>query len=239
MIKGFKINRSGWENGHFCLPLLKGSQEKGFTLIELMIGLAVFSLVGAVIYSVMINMTRSFTTQEAHVQVQQQLRAAGDLIIQDIRMGGYDPKGDAIDPDIATDGKPGITAATSQSIQFTADLDGDGTINDPNAADGIDITDFERMAYEYNNGANRIEQVLIKADASEVDRSILLDNVTACTFAYLDEDNVNVEAPVSAANLSRIRTVDFDMTLSQPAGLSGSISRRFSTRIKCRNLGLE
>ena len=218
---------------------MKGGKEKGFTLIEIMIGLAVFSMAGVIIYGVMLNMTRSFTTQEANVQAQQLIRAASDLIIQDIRMGGYDPQGDAVDPDITTDGKPGITSATAQSIQFTADLDGDGTIDNPNAADGIDSTDFERLAYEYNNATNSVEQVLSNADGSEEDRTVLLDNVTAFRFAYLDESNVDLGAVVAAGDLTRIRVVDFDMTLSQAAGRSGPIYRSISTRIKCRNLGLE
>lgn len=233
------MNQSGLSHNCFQPLSEKDSREKGFTLIEMMIGLALFSMAGIVIYTVMINMTRSFTRQEASVQAQQMLRAASDLIIQDIRMSGYDPQGNAVDPDLTTDGKPGITSATTASIEFTADLDGDATIDDPVAGDGIDSADFERMAYEYNNANRRIEQVLIKADGTEVDRTILIDNITAFTLAFLDENNVNLSVPVTAANLPLIRTIDLDMTIAEPAGITGTISRSISTRIKCRNMGLD
>ena len=52
-----------------------GIQASGFTLIEMLVALAVSSIIMAGIYSVNATLTRSYTTQNVAADVQQAVRA--------------------------------------------------------------------------------------------------------------------------------------------------------------------
>lgn len=211
------------------------SNQRGFSLLEMLFALAIFSIAVTVIYGVMNNMSSSFTLQEVNIQAQQLLRAGSELMVHDIRMAGYNPTGEA---DVTTNIKPGITVATAQRLQFTSDLDASRIIDDVDDTDGVDSADFERMEYVYD-GADRIEQVLSQSDGTEVNRALLLDDITNLRFTYFDEDNTNLVSPVAAASLEDIRTVAITMTIQKPAGRRDPVTRTYTTTIACRNLGLE
>jgi type IV pilus assembly protein PilW len=67
------------------------NNKKGFTLIELMVAIAIGSIIMAAIYSVFISQQRTQINEQMTVAMQQTLRAAVYLIQRDIRMAGYDP----------------------------------------------------------------------------------------------------------------------------------------------------
>jgi prepilin-type N-terminal cleavage/methylation domain-containing protein len=64
--------------------------EKGITLIELMVALVICGIIVAAIYRVFVAQTRAYTTQEEVGDIQQNVRNAMELLIQDIRMAGFD-----------------------------------------------------------------------------------------------------------------------------------------------------
>jgi hypothetical protein len=105
----------------------------------------------------------------------------------------------------------------------------DGQMDEPNQADGIEVSDLEQMAYEYN-GTDTIEMVLFKSDGTEEMRATLVDNVSDLTFTYLDAN----DATTSIAN--DVRSVEINMTIQRPAGRGGVVSRTLIKRVKCRNL---
>ena len=94
-------------------------KNKGFTLIELMIAMAVGSIIMAAIYSTYQAQQRSYTTQQLAVEMQQNIRAAMTLIKREIRMAGYDP---------AETSGAGILSAAGDFIEFSMDMDGNGVI---------------------------------------------------------------------------------------------------------------
>lgn len=65
----------------------------------------------------------SSIVQETVTSMQQNTIAAMDIMSQELRMAGYDPTGT---------GTPGFITASSSLIRFTADLNGDGDVNDAN-----------------------------------------------------------------------------------------------------------
>jgi len=67
-------------------PRLKGN--KGFTLVEILVVIAILGLVMASIYSIYLTNMKSAYSQEEVVEVQQNLRIAMDSITKDIRMAG-------------------------------------------------------------------------------------------------------------------------------------------------------
>ncbi len=186
--------------------------KKGFSLIEIMVAIAIMSVLSIAMMKTYTGFTRVYTTQEVAAGVQQDLRAALNIMTQDIRMAGFDP----LDTD-----NFGVEVATATNIRITSDTDVDGVIDD---------SDFERVTYNFNAGTNRLEQVLYETTGSESTQPVV-DNVTNVAFTYLDEDN-NV-----TATLADIRTVTITMTIEEPAGRGGLVTRTLSTRVQGRNLG--
>jgi len=194
--------------------------KKGFTAIELLVSLAIMSIALSSIYSMYMSFIRTCTKEGVKIRVQQSVRSGLDMMIRDIRLAGLDPEGT---------GDFGIVAATSQRIQFTADRDMDGELDDADSTDGIDAPDMEHMAYEYD-GSGILKMVLYKADGNLETDEIMAENVTDLTFTYFDS---NAD---TTSNLDEIRTVDIQMTIQKSSGQDGQVSRTLVKRVKCRNL---
>ncbi len=65
------------------------NSTKGFTLVEILVVLAITGLVMTSLYSVYMGMQRTTYNQEEVVDVQQSLRVALDLFSRDVRMAGF------------------------------------------------------------------------------------------------------------------------------------------------------
>ena len=186
--------------------------KKGFSLIEIMVAIAIMSILSIAMMKTYTGFTRVYTTQEVAAGAQQDLRAALNIMTQDIRMAGFDP----------TDSDNfGVEVATATNIRITSDTDMDGAVDD---------SGFERITYNFNAGTNQLQQILYETTGSESTQPVV-DNVTIVTFTYLDENNA------VTATLADIRTVTISMTIDEPAGRGGTVSRTLSTRVQCRNLG--
>lgn len=196
------------------------NNKKGFTAIELLVSLAILSIALTSIYSMYMSFIRTCTKEGAKIRVQQNVRSGLDMMIRDIRLAGLDPEGT---------GDFGIVAVTPQRIQFTADLDMDGEVDDADASDGIDVPDLEHMAYEYD-GNGTLKMFLYKANGDPETDEIMAENVTDLTFTYYDSNDD------TTSDLDAIRTVDIRMTIEKSAGRDGQVSRTLVKRVKCRNL---
>jgi len=186
----------------------------GFTLVEVLVSIAILSVLFGTIYRTFDSVNRSYTNENVKAGVQQKSRIGIDLMARDIRLAGLDPLGSA---NAGFDADPAKT--NTASIQFSADLNYDGDVEDS----------FELIRYALNG--DRLEQT---ADlGSGPVTATLLDNVTDLTFTYLDQADNLLPAPVAT---DQIRTVLISLTLQRPAGRDGTVSRTYTTRIRCRNL---
>ena len=192
---------------------------RGFTLVELLMALGVGVIVLTLIYSTYGGLTRSYTTQNAAAGMQQVMRAGIDFMVEDIIKAGLNP---SEAPGF------GIAVANSTTIRFLADRNMNGTPDD---------TDSEEITYRYIPADNRLEQCLYET-VGTVDCADFIDDVTDLTFSYLDEDGNDLGDPVAAADYPDIRSVGISLTVQKPAGRAGLIARTYSTRIRCRNLGI-
>lgn len=198
------------------------TSKNGFTLIELMIALAIASICLTSIYSLYMSFIRMHTKEGVKINVQQNVRASIDMMVRDIRMAGLDP---ALTHDFGI-----IGPLHPQNIRFSADRDMDGYLDEPNEADGIEESDLERMAYAYN-GTDTIEMILYNSDGTEEMRATLVDNVIDLSFTYLDADDA------ATAVAEDVRSVEINMTIQKPAAHSGLVSLNLIKRVNCRNLG--
>jgi prepilin-type N-terminal cleavage/methylation domain-containing protein len=189
----------------------------GFTLVEIMVVLAILPIVIAAIYGVFAAVNRSCTNNEVSAEVMQYMRTSIDFLEQDIRMAGLD-RFDSADAGVKPFAKPADTY-----LRFTADRNMNGT---------IDVSDFEDITYEYDDVNRRLRQCLYEGEPEE-DCDTLAEDVTVFEFAYFDQDDNLLAAPIDR---SSIRTVQVTMTIEQPAGRAGTVSRTLTKRILCRNL---
>jgi prepilin-type N-terminal cleavage/methylation domain-containing protein len=68
----------------------KNLNEKGVTLIELLVALVICSIIIAAIYRLFVAQTRAYTVQDEVAEVQQNVRNAMEVIVRDVRMAGFD-----------------------------------------------------------------------------------------------------------------------------------------------------
>ena len=184
----------------------------GFTLVEVLMGIAILSILFGTIYRTFDTFSRSYANENVKAGVQQKSRIGIDLMARDIRLAGLDPLGTS-----AAGFNPANTHSTS--IQFTADLNYDGDLDDP----------FEDIIYTLNGDLLQQTSDLGSGPLT----ATLLDNVTALSFTYLDQADSPLPEPVA---VDQIRTVLISLTMQRPAGRDGTVSRTYATRVRCRNL---
>jgi type IV pilus assembly protein PilW len=192
-------------------PASKAGFATGFTIIEVLMVMAIMSITLGTIYKSFAQLNRSYTTENVKAGIQQGARIAVEFMVQDIRMAGLDPLRTA---------NAGFSAAlaaqlpTTNWIEFTTDANFDGD---------VDSTDeFENIKYELVG--NELRQT------NHLGTEVMLDNVTNLTFTYLNAEDL------TTTNINEVRSVIVSLTMEKPAGRAGMISRTYTTTVRCRNL---
>jgi Tfp pilus assembly protein FimT len=199
----FRLNQN-WQK---IKTTLAGSTA-GFTLVDILVGLGLASILMAAIVALFATLSRSYTTQNVAAEVQQVVRAGIDEMVMNIRMAGLNPLNIA-DVGVKDD-------YSSTQIRFTSDINASGVIGDADDEDIAYIFEENKLKRQVGGG-NKIE---------------LVENVSDLSFTYLKEDELPVDS------VSEIRTVLISMTVTEPAGRGQNVSRTYSARVRCRNLGL-
>lgn len=200
--------------------------QGGFTLVELLVAMAMFVMVLGAIVGIFTNFSNRYTTQNVTADIQQALRAAGDYMAREIRMAGFTPLDDE---------DFGITESQIRTLGFTVDWDADGKVD---ASHGGAIPhESDIIEYNYIATDRSLRRITGKGTASFSSQTLLggADDdmkVTGLTFNYLDSSNN------STSSKSDIRTVIITLTAQAPAGREGLLERSYVTRVRCRNLGL-
>ena len=149
----------------------------GFSSVEIMVSMAIAMMVLAGVTNTFIGQTRYYNAQEHVNEMQQNARAAIDLMSREIKSAGYDPAGTAI--------SNGIPYSPSQ-LQLLADLDGDGSTA------GTD----ENIIYSYDAINLRIQRTTGGTTTA------VAENISDFTFDYLDASG---NPTTTAGNIRQIR----------------------------------
>jgi len=186
----------------------RGLSHAGFSMIELLIVIGILAILFTFMYKGFERLNRYYTAENVKANTQQSARIGIEMMVQDIRLAGLNPLGTA---------GAGIVAASPTSFQFTADANFDGDLDDP----------FENITYDLNGTdlRQRNSNLLLSPNFE-----VLLSNVTALAFTYLDDTGI------PTANLADIRTIGITLTVNRPAGRDGTVSRTYTTQVRCRNL---
>jgi type IV pilus assembly protein PilW len=220
------------------------TSNHGFTMIELLVAMAMTSVVATGVYSVFFSQQKSYMTQDQVAFMQQNLRGGMDLMEREIRMAGFDPTGTA---------KAGIVTAQANSIRITKDTTDNAGTGDPDGDVGDVNEDITYSLLDVDgDGVND----LVRNDAKNPGNQMVAQDIDALNLVYLDKDGN------PTATLSDIRSVQIallarshrkergytnttiyknergDTIFTPPPGdhYRRSILR---TEVKCRNLGLD
>ena len=98
----------------------RARDEAGYSLVELLVSLAVLALVLAGILSILFTGQRSYLAGAARVEAQQAARVGLERMVKELREAGYDPTGA---------GFPPIVVAEPTRVTFQRDLNGNGVID--------------------------------------------------------------------------------------------------------------
>lgn len=207
------------------------SRAGGFTLVEVLIAMAVGGIVMGAVMTAFLSQHRSYLAQDDVVEMQQNARMAMDMLVRDIRSAAYDPNNLGMD----------ITTAGANNLVFTRD-DNTGVL------ETIRYTLVDAFITEGRNDGfvddlGRDEGAGLQPVA---------ENISQLEFRYLDEDG-NVTAALDAIRSIQVSimvqtsrsdvngpaaqnyTTPSDNTWTSTAGFR---SRYLTTTIQCRNLGL-
>ncbi|MDY0220203.1 MAG: PilW family protein [Desulfobacterium sp.] len=225
----------------------------GFTLVELLIAMAISGIVMAGVMTAFLSQHGSYLVQDNVVEMQQNIRAAMELITSEVRMAGYDPSGNA---------SAGIVTATAGRLGFTQDLNDDGLTTGAN----------ESITYGFSTANDANGDGMADTGSASLGRNTgtatgvggsgfqpVSENFQAVEFNYLMADGTFTSAP-AAATFNDIRGVRISLlvraaqadskftntrtyTSASGATWGSPYNDQFRrwlliTTIKCRNLGL-
>ena len=174
-------------NGNLKIKTITNS-NKGFTLIEMMVALAVTSILLAGIYTTYITQLKSHLTQQLLVEMQQSMRGSMQLMEREIRMAGYDP---------ARTAGAGIVTMLANSFRFTMDLNGDGDLVDP-------VTGNPDPNEDVRYGINTLGS-LGRETGGAGGLQPLAEFTDALNFVYLDAGGGVVTNPMNASTVKSVQ----------------------------------
>ncbi len=242
----------------------KLKNSRGFTLLELLMALAIFGIVVGAIYTTYLSQQNSYIIQEQVAGMQQNLRAGMFIMERELRLAGYasdvqKPSGLGIialgDQDFRDNDNDGTIdgGATERNmgVVFTYMREPDGIDNDTNGTvdDESDVMIFVQYSLfiSANNTVDlgRDDGSGIQSIAENIDflEFIFLDSSANPTTALADIRSVRITM-VARAGRADINYTD-NKSYQDAAGntvytspLDNFRRRVLSTVVKCRNLGL-
>ncbi len=177
------------------------SGEKGFSLLEVLIFLAIFAVVLGAVYLVYMTSHTTATWGENKIELQQNARVALEMAAREIRMVGYDPSN-------AIPGQPvccrtAFQVAGANTVTFIGDVTGD------------DVTDKVRYLRGGASGNQVIREISswVGGVWTPTVSSEVADGVTAVSFTYYDGSDA------VTATLANIRRITIAITAQGTAGV--------------------
>jgi prepilin-type N-terminal cleavage/methylation domain-containing protein len=178
----------------------------GFSLVELLIVIAILSIVMATAVGSFDSISRFFTRENVKSETQKKTRFGLETMIQDIMLAGLNPRGVS---------GSGVQMATGTSIRVASDLNFDGDFDDPS----------ETVTYALN-GTN-LQQT------NHLGTETLVENVISFRLVYFNAGGTELAEPITIAD---VRSVGLSIAITKPAGRAKSVTRAYSVHIRCRNL---
>lgn len=208
--------------------------NKGFTLLELMIAMVIFVVVVALIADNYGGQQDQHVTQNQVVEIQQNVRAGFHMIINEIRMAGHDPynnSGAEINENMVGDGSNG------SPLEFTyyRDSNNDGDTDDAGEFRTITIQLFDSAITDSGSTNDEIQM-------SSIGDQPVAENIATLQFTYFDINGaqiaVNASGNIPPSDVGDIKAIRVQLTAGpdeSERNLIGS-NRTLDSMIKLRNI---
>ncbi len=200
----------------------KNKQGSGFTLVELLVVMAISGIILASVGKLFISSNKMYSIQEQRVRIQQDLRASLNLMARYVRMIGLDSSGNADCPEIFT--------ANETALYFCFDYDGDGSCSGSDAAEEVEFSfdddDEDKLKLGYGGGGP----------------SQLATNISTFKLSYFSgaDDESKLPTPVEEDKKDDIRMVEMEICGRITGSYAGQHAQEecLSKKVNCRNMGL-
>lgn len=174
--------------------------EDGVTLLEIMVYMVISGMMLGAAVMMFTGQNNTYNKQDIIAETQQNIRAAMQMMVPEIRYAGFDPAGKGVN---------GFITATSTSLSFDywKDTDEDGDYDDE--------TDIQTIVYDlydaYSDGTTDIGRSVGGS------KRALAENINLLTFEYLYWNfNTNVWAwATSSAAIETVLSLPADKALEQ------------------------
>lgn len=175
------------------LPAKHKQCQRGYTLVELMVAVALTAIVTMAIYKAYVSVSAAYDVQDQVIEIQQSARVAMDRMIREVRMAGYDP-GEV--------GGAGIDASsTSQQIVFSRyDDDAAAMETITYSWDGTDLNRNGQSVITNVDALNFVYLAITGAVAASpgVARGVIVTVVVRASnedYGYTNSDSYTIELP--------------------------------------------
>ena len=218
---------------------IQAHSHKGFTLVELMIAMAVGGMVLAAVMTAFLSQHETYLAQDEVVEMQQNARVAMDSLTRDIRSIGFDPDGLGAGLTTAAIGADG----RASTLRFTR---GDG-------AGALERINYALVDAYASTGGNDGRVDDLGRDINGGGLQPVAENVSQIEFLHLNGNNIptNSVGDVRAIQVSLMvetanpatRSMPRQQVYTTPGGVQwtstpGHRSIYLTSTIFCRNLGL-
>lgn len=228
----------------------------GFTLLEVVIGTAISTLVLLGLYQIYAANRLTYSKGEAKTVVQQNARAAIDFVSRELRMVGYDPNrtvpllGAGTNPPTT---QRAIQNATAISIRFIADVNDPDGLGPDGWGDMVEYTydpvcmQIRRKLWIWNETAMPPDFVAPPADNGCIEPPPVAEQLnpnltTVFRYFYYDAAEPDpalrfkeLASPVPTADLMRIERITIQLEAEEEAPLAGRQAFRLVSDVRLRN----
>jgi type IV pilus assembly protein PilW len=174
--------------------------QNGFTIIEVMIAMAISSVLITAVYQTFHSQRRSYIMQNEAAAMEQNLRGSLYLLTKELRSAGYNPKQETIEnfrfvtsfpaPDnlftVNYDGSGGIESNAHFTVAFTLDTDDSGH---------IESNKNEQIAYKFDKDTKTLQRFNDKQPDITKKWEIVASNIDAVYFMYYDKNKTITSDP--------------------------------------------
>ena len=213
----------------------KMTDKGGYTIVELLVAIAISGIFMGAIYSAYTSQQRATLGQEQVSAMQRNLRSAMYFMEKEIRMAGCDPTG------LTT---AGIVQANANLMEFKADMDGDGTIaTDEHITYSLPGADLIRNGGRIAENIDALNFVYLDGESPPNVLNPSKTDVSTASIPNIRSVQVTVVARTGKADRKYADSTSYQNKIGDPiftpTGDAVHFRRKvLSTSIKCRNLGL-
>jgi prepilin-type N-terminal cleavage/methylation domain-containing protein len=229
----------------------------GFSLVEVLIATAISAIVLLGLFQMYNANRRTYAKGEVKINIQQNARAAVDLVSRELRMIGYDPSHTL--PLLGAGTNPATTqraiqSATATSIRFVSDVNDPAGTGPDGWGDMLEYTydpvcmQVRRKLWIWNPAAGPPDFVAPPADNACIEPPPIaeqLDPTLATVFRYFYYDAAEpnpalkfkeLASPVAAADLTRIERITIQVETEGVAPMGGTHAFPLTSDVRLRNI---